>query len=214
MCAALLRNPRTPPAVTFRNIRLPAPPRANRAVTKAATRRTLERLREGIECQLWVPVLRTMSSESVTVSRGCRAYRFSMQFLQKNFRHGSPLDATIFVQRILGRSVVHLQWWQNVGCPDVDDDDIIRRRFLGRASRTAGADIACTRGLSSMPSSSPSARALRQVFFRILAPPAAAASPTLIGDSTRVSIDAARLLPLPLPLPNPDGGGKSSSLVL
>ena len=46
------------------------------------------------------------------------------------------VDATITEQRILGLRDLHLQWWQNV---HVDDDDegvvVVRRRFLGRASR-------------------------------------------------------------------------------
>ena len=125
-----------------------------------------------------------------------------MRLLQKNFRQGSPVDALISVQRILSQRVVLLQWWQNVGCPDEDEDDNIGQRFLGRASRTTGADTTCTCGACSSLSSSPSARALLQLVFRILVSVAAVAVPALIGDSTRASIDAARLLPLP----NPEDG--------
>lgn len=118
-----------------------AHPRTKRTTTISATKLTLKRVCEEIECRVRVSVLRATSSESVSAIRDCRACRFSMHFSQKNFWYGSPVEAAIAVQRILGQSVVLLQWWQNVGCPDKDGDDGRRQHFLGLASRTTGENL-------------------------------------------------------------------------
>jgi hypothetical protein len=69
-----------------------------------------------------------------------------MQESQYGLEHRSPTEAAITVQRILGRGVVRLKWWQNVS-PDEDEDFL--RRFFGASRKTVGGvGIACARGPS------------------------------------------------------------------
>ena len=79
-------------------------------------------------------------SVNMSSGTGLHGIPFSMQPSQYSLRHYSLVDATITEQRILGPRDLHLQWWQNVYVDDGDEGVVVvRRRFLGRASRRAGA---------------------------------------------------------------------------